>query len=83
VQQWAFDNGKTGAVVVTWTDIAPYTRHLASPDGRLKSVAGERYVFKGLHNPPEAQLMHRLEQWPKGSVVRFSTNGDWEVLPPK
>jgi len=83
IEQWALDNGKTGAVVVTWKDLAPYLKVSVSPDGEMKSVAGERYILKGLSNSPEAQLTRRLELWPRGTVLRLSTNWGFEAILPR
>jgi hypothetical protein len=76
MQMWAFEHGKTGAVVVTAQDVAPYLRDSVKP------IAGERYVLKTLSQPPEAQLTYRLEGRPKGSVLRLSTNGTFNVILP-
>jgi len=76
MQQSAFEHGKTGAVVVTEQDVLPYLRY------SLKPIAGERYVFKTLSQPPEAQLTHRFEGRPKGSVLRLNTNGTFDVILP-
>ncbi len=76
MQQWAFEHGKTGAVVVTEQDVAPYLGQ------SFKPIAGERYVLKTLSQPPEAQLTHRLEGRPKGSVLRLDTNGTFDVILP-
>jgi hypothetical protein len=76
MQQWAFEHGKTGAVMATEQDVAPYLRH------SLKPVAGERYILKTLSESPEAQLTHRLEGRPKGSVLRLNTNGAFDVILP-
>ncbi len=76
MQLWAFEHGKTGAVVVTEQDLAPYLRRSLQP------IAGERYVFKTLSQPPEAQLTHRLEGRPKGSVLRLNSNGTFDVISP-
>jgi hypothetical protein len=75
-EQWAFEHGKTGAVAVTEQDLAPYLRE-------LRPVAGEKYILKRLSECPEAQLTHSLEGKPKGTVLRFSTNGTLDVIWPQ
>jgi hypothetical protein len=76
MQQWGLDHGQTGTVVVTEENLVPYLRHPPKP------VAGERYVLKTLAESPEAHLTHKVELWPAGSVLRLSTNGDFEVVSP-
>jgi hypothetical protein len=81
-QQWATSRGQTGAVTATWADIAPYLPPASGPQGSVRQVAGERYVLKPLTQPPEAVLTREVEGHPKGTVVRFSTNGEVEVIQP-
>jgi hypothetical protein len=76
MQQWAFEHGKTGSVVVTEQDLAPYLGQ------SLKPIAGERYILKTLLQSPEAELTHRLEGRPKGSVLRLNPNGTFDVVLP-
>src|SRR5678809_471411 len=57
-QQWGYEHGRTGAVLVTKEDLAPYLKHT---DGWIKSVAGERYTLKPLTESPEAELTHAVE----------------------
>ena len=81
-QQWAASHDQTGAVLVTWADIAPYLRPTPGPQGPVKQVAGERYILKPLPQPPEAVLTREVEGHPMGTIVRFSTNGLEEIIPP-
>ena len=74
-QQWGLDHGKTGAVMVTEEDVAPYLRS-------FKPAAGERYILKALSESPEAQLTREVGGNPKGSVLRLDTNGAAEVILP-
>jgi len=74
-QQWAFEHGSTGAVMVTEEDVAPYLRS-------FKPVAGERYVLKTLPEPPEAELTRDLEGKRKGSVLRLNNKGTLDVILP-
>jgi hypothetical protein len=83
VQQWALDHGRTGAVVVTREDIAPYLRHSPDTNGWVKSVAGERYILKTITDSPEAHLTRDLEGRPKGTVIRLGTNMHVEIILPK
>ncbi|MCX6924776.1 MAG: hypothetical protein NT154_16410 [Verrucomicrobia bacterium] len=76
MQQWAYEHGKTGAVVITEQDVAPYLR------GSLKPVAGERYILKTLTESPEAQLTHEVEGRPKGSVLRLNDDSTFDVILP-
>jgi hypothetical protein len=76
VQRWGLDHQKTGAVVVTWGDIAPYIK-------AMKPVDGEVYVLKDLDHSPEAVLTRKLGERPKGTVLRLGTNGDLQVILPK
>jgi hypothetical protein len=74
--QWAIENGKTGAVVVTEQDVAPYLRS-------FESAAGERYNLRTLPESPEVRLTRDVEGKPKGSVLRPNTNGTIDVTLPK
>jgi type II secretory pathway pseudopilin PulG len=76
MQQWELDHGKTGTVVPTQEDIVAYLRH------PLKPVAGERYIFRGLAEPPEAQLTRKVEGRPGGSVLRLNANTGFDVILP-
>ncbi len=73
VQQWEIDHHPTGAVLVAREDIAPYLRF--APDHWVKRVAGEQYVLKPLPQSPEAVLTREVEGHPKGTIIRFGTNG--------
>ncbi len=77
VQYWGIEHRQTGAVVVTWENIAPY---LKTP---VKPVAGEVYVLKDLMHSPEAVLTRKLDERPTGTVLRLGTNGDLEIILPK
>ena len=77
VQMWGIDHHQTGAVVVTWGDVAPYLRNA------LKPVDREVYVLKGLTQSPEVVLTRKLGDWPKGTVLRLGTNGDLRIVFPK
>jgi hypothetical protein len=83
VQQWAIDHQQTGAVVVTREDIAPYLRASHEIHGWVKSVAGEVYVLKAFPRSPEVVLTRELDGRPKGTVLRFGTNGDLQIILPK
>ena len=83
VQMWGFEHQKTGAVVVTWEDVAPYLRAERDVHGGMKSVASEVYVLKTLTQPPEAVLTRKLDERPKGTVLRLGTNGDLQIVFPK
>jgi hypothetical protein len=74
-QTWAFEHGRTGAVVVTMQDIAPYLRHFTA-------VAGERYILRTLAEVPEAQLTCEVGGRPKGTVLRLGTNDSIEIIGP-
>jgi hypothetical protein len=74
-QQWALDHGRTGAVVVTTQDIAPYLPHFTT-------VAGERYILRTLAEVAEAQLTREVDGRPKGTVLRFGTNDSIEIVGP-
>jgi len=82
-QLWALDHHQTGAVVPTWEDIAPYLKRASDPRVRVKPVAGEVYVLKVLTQSPEAVLTRQVDGMPKGTVLRFGTNGDLEIILPK
>ena len=83
VQMWGIDHHQTGAVAVTWEDVAPYLRADRDVHGGMKSVAGEVYVLKTLTQPPEAVLTRKLDERPKGTVLRLGTNGDVQIVLPK
>lgn len=67
-QQWALDHNRTGAVVVTKADIAPYLR----PDFWVKPAAGESYTIGTLEQSPEAHLTRQVDNHAKGTVIRFA-----------
>jgi len=79
-QQWALDHGKTGAVLVTEQDIAPYLMH---PPGRIRPVAGERYILNRLDQSPEAELTHQLLNRPKGTRIGLNETNGYEFILPK
>jgi len=81
-QLWAIEHGRTGAVLVTTQDIAPYFRHDQAKEGFLKAVAGERYVIGTLVESPEAQLTREVDGRPKGTLLRLGTNGDELIICP-
>ena len=83
VQMWGIDHHQTGAVAVTWEDVAPYLKTDRDVHGGMKSVAGEVYVLKTLTQPPEAVLTRKLGDRPKGTVLRLGTNGDVQFVFPK
>ena len=83
VQYWGIQHHQTGAVVVTWEDVAPYLKAQADVHGGMKSVAGEVYVLKTLTQSPEAVLTRKLGEKPKGTVLRLGTNGDLQSVLPK
>ena len=83
VEMWGIDHHQTGAVAVTWEDVAPYLGADRAVRSRIKSVAGEVYVLKTLTQPPEAVLTRKLGDRPKGTVVRLETNGDFQIVLPK
>ena len=67
-QQWALDHNRTGAVVVTKADIAPYLRR----DFWVTPVAGESYTIGTLEQSPEAHLTRQVDNHAKGTVIRFA-----------
>jgi hypothetical protein len=79
LQQWAFEHGQTNAVTIAKEDITPYLRR---PPPWINPVAGEIYIIKGVTEPPEAQLTRDLPGHPKGTVFRFTTNGQPEIIFP-
>jgi hypothetical protein len=81
-QQWAFAHGGNGASLTTKEDIAPYLGEFAGADGWLKPVAGEVYILRPLSNVPEAQLTREVEGRPKGTIIRFGSNGRLEYILP-
>ena len=80
---WGIDHHQTGAVAVTWEDLAPYLKADRDVHGGMKSVAGEVYMLKTLTQPPEAVLTRKLGDRPKGTVLRLGTNGDVQFVFPK
>ena len=83
VQMWGIDHHQTGAVAVTWEDLAPYLKADRNVHGGMKSEAGEVYVLKTLTQSPEAVLTRKLGDWPKGTVLRLGTNGEVQFVFPK
>ena len=77
VCQWALDHRQTGAVAVTRQDIAAYLK-----DGWVRPVAGEKYILKLLSESPEAQLTREVDGRPKGTVFRWRTNTELEIVLP-
>jgi len=82
VQQWGLDHHQTGAVAVTWGDIAPYLGDRCDQHGWVKFVDGEVYVLKGLARSPEVVLTRKLGDRPKGTVLRLGANGDFQWARP-
>ena len=76
-QQWALDHGQTGAVLVTEQDIAPCVRH---PPGRVRPVAGERYILNRLDQSPAAELTHPVLKRPKGTRIRLNETNGYEII---
>jgi hypothetical protein len=83
VQYWGIQHQETGAVAVTWEDIAPYIKTEFEVHRGMKPVAGEVYVLKALTQSPEVVLTRTLDGRPKGTVLRFGTNGDLQIILPK
>ena len=83
VQYWGIQHQQTGAVAVTWEDVALYLRATPEAHGRMKSVAGEIYVLNPLAQSPEAVLTRELDGRPRGTVLRLGTNGDHQIILPK
>ena len=83
VQQWGIDHHQTGAVVVTWENVAPYLKAAPEVHSGMKPVDGEVYVVKDLMHSPEAVLTRKLGERPKGTVLRLGTNGALEIILPK
>jgi hypothetical protein len=76
---WALDHGRTGAVLVTEQDLAPYVKNLSD---WLRPVAGERYILNPLSEPPEAELTRQWEGCPKGTRFRLSQTNVYEIILP-
>ena len=78
---WAHDHGRTGAVMVTEQDLAPYVHDF--PDC-LRHVVGERYKLNSLSESPEAELTRKWGSCPKGTRFRLSPTNmhDYQVILP-
>ena len=81
-QQWALENNVTGNVQVTEQNVGPYLGR-GTNIGWVVPFAEERYVLKLLEESPEAHLTKKIKEMPKGTVIRFGTNGYDEVILPK
>lgn len=81
-RQWAIENNVTGNVQVTEQNVGFYLGR-GTNSRWVSSVAEERYVLKLLDESPEAHLTKKIADMPKGTIIRFSTNGEDEVILPK
>jgi hypothetical protein len=77
VCKWALDHGQPGVVVVTREQISTYLK-----DGWVRPVAGEIYRLGSFTESPEAQLTREVEGRPKGTVFRWGTNTELEIILP-
>jgi hypothetical protein len=84
-QQWAYEHNQTNDVVVTKEDLATLFRGWSDkryPDAWFKPLAGELYTINTLCKSPEAVLTRKVERLPKGTVLRFGTNLNEEIILP-
>jgi hypothetical protein len=66
-EHWAFEQNRTGNVEVTKENLHDYFK-----GGWVKPVIGERYVLNTLSNMTEAVLTRRLDEFPKGTILRLA-----------
>jgi hypothetical protein len=78
-QAWALDHGRTGAVLVTEQDLAPYVKNLADA---LRPAVGERYKLNLLSETPEAELTRKWGNCPEGTRFRLNATNLYDVILP-
>jgi hypothetical protein len=82
-QMWAADHAATNGASVSERDLAEYLRLPPGSTGLVTSVDWEVYRPNGVGRPPEAQLEKPFgSRFPKGTLVRWSTNTGCEILLP-
>jgi hypothetical protein len=79
---WASDHGATAGVQVSEQDLATYLRPPKGATGLVMSVLSETYRLNPIGTPPEAQLEKAIGKFPKGMVMRWSTNKGCEIRLP-
>ena len=79
-EEWGIEHGANGLSVATKEDLAPYLKRYVASNGWLSSVAGEVYILGPLSKAPEAQLTREVDGRPKGTIIRFGTNGLLEFV---
>ena len=81
-QAWALDHAATNGATVTEQDLLSYLR-VPGRTGLVGAVDSEIYRLNAIGTPPEAQLRKALgSKFPKGTLVRWTTNAGCEILLP-
>lgn len=81
-QFWASDHAATNGAAVTEQDLMGYLR-VPGSTGLLASVDSEIYRLNAVGTPPEAQLQRAFgSRFPKGTLIRWTTNAGCEILLP-
>ncbi len=81
-EMWASDHSATAGALVSEQDLAKYLGPRVSSTGLVVSVDSETYSLNPIGTPPEARLEKSIGRFPKGMLMRWSTNGGCEILLP-
>ncbi len=81
---WAADHSATTGVLASEQDLAKYLApgRPTNFTGLVVSADSETYRANPIGIPPEAQLEKRMGRFPKGMVIRWSSDRGCEVLWP-
>ena len=81
-QTWALEHAATNGATVTEQDLLSYLR-VPGRTGLVGAVDSEIYRLNAIGTPPEAQLQKAFgSRFPKGTLVRWTTNAGCEILLP-
>jgi hypothetical protein len=67
---WQLEHGLTSSAQLTWEDLQPYLHDPATHHGVLP-VAGEVYEINTVDTGPQAVLTRKLENLPRGTIIRL------------
>ena len=82
-QMWASDHLATNGTVVSERELLGYLRPPPGSAGLVRPVDSEVYEPNAVGIPPEAKLERAFgSRFPKGTLVRWSTNAGCEILLP-
>jgi hypothetical protein len=78
IQTWTLEKSVTNVTTAPrWEDLLPYLAR------KPASVVGEQYVLGRLCDGPSAILTRKYLNYPKGTIVHFTKDGNVEFVEPK